>query len=544
MALLEDPPWLAQRLESAQQYLDDKLTSVALKTLNDGLGYPDYLGYQLEHQLMLVHSQQGDHYLAISWAQRTLTLLRYKMSLIRGPLPSKVQSALLDVYRILSISTFYTLDKYKSSEQELLRQLALEACEYLIFYSGAIGSLRNTSINNILYYNRALPSIRYRAWDDLEKIEGYSPSSPSLMWLDDELYCNIRYVNYQIDSEGRYTTSDPQNKIKTRNFLYGLTIGPDLNWTINSQRELTDESMTQIHQARIVGQEDLRLLDPGYHWGQTDRTDRTDQMDLDSSDSLDSSGPLDPSDESEAKSDSSSPERSNLNLNNLNNLNSTGNLGRLGKQEANYLDELGDLLALTVDFESTTKRCPVICLCSFDLDGGITHKIPLRVGPEFKTEKNWLPFCQKGVWYLIYSFEPLTIYNLEDVVEYSRDLKSSLKSCWSQKMKEDLDLGTFRGSAPPVPFKLKGQTGWLMTIHQVYYAARRRYVHRFVWLSTDWKQLEFSSSFYFSKPSIEYNMALTLINSQDYLISYSVNDASCHFKLLSSVQIEELFKTY
>jgi len=201
----------------------------------------------------------------------------------------------------------------------------------------------------------------------------------------------------------------------------------------------------------------------------------------------------------------------------------------------------GDNMFLGVDAQANEKN--VICLVwgTYDQTGAITQKVPLRVGPDFKVEKNWLPFNYDDVWYIIYKCEPLIIYRLDEILDYSLGRLENCTPIYQKKICPEENLSTFRGGSPPIKFSLNDNPGWLFIIHQAHYAARRKYVHRFVWLSEDWEELIYSRPFYFRVPDIEYCITLVEILLDTYVITYSVDDHSTEMKVCDRGQILSYF---
>lgn len=159
------------------------------------------------------------------------------------------------------------------------------------------------------------------------------------------------------------------------------------------------------------------------------------------------------------------------------------------------------------------NNVPKICLGTYEDEQLINMKI-LDYN-NMKTEKNWLPIYDNGDCKVIYSFEPLTIYDL--------DLTSGTLTPFSHNKVINKDLSSFRGSAVPIKYRFENKKGFLMTIHQVYYHRLRKYLHRLVWLSDDFATLKYSKSFYFEKVGIEFTLGLCQ-HKDGILFTYSVDD--------------------
>jgi hypothetical protein len=182
-----------------------------------------------------------------------------------------------------------------------------------------------------------------------------------------------------------------------------------------------------------------------------------------------------------------------------------------GLEDVRLIDsEIPEFICTCLEINS--KSIPQICYCQYDKSTGeVTKIIPLIVG-ELKCEKNWLPFTKDGNLYFIYTISPLRIYKfnrntneLEFINEYFLD--------------GDLSLDDFRGSGGLIPYK----SGYLGTIHQVYFDSPRKYFHRFIWFDQDSTSIKYSKLFYFESPNIEYTLSLCH-SPHGLLIPYSIMD--------------------
>lgn len=170
---------------------------------------------------------------------------------------------------------------------------------------------------------------------------------------------------------------------------------------------------------------------------------------------------------------------------------------------------------LAVYPEVNETRTPQLCLGKYENYGAVDTVIPLSVTGEIKCEKNWLPFVVEGKIHVIYSFEPLKIYTID---ENSGKMELVLER---SAVDYSVNLSDFRGSAPPIPYK----NGYLMTIHQVHYSNPRKYFHRFLWMDKKFENIKYSNLFYFQSVEIEYNLSICHHN-EGLLIPYSYRDSS------------------
>ena len=179
--------------------------------------------------------------------------------------------------------------------------------------------------------------------------------------------------------------------------------------------------------------------------------------------------------------------------------------------------------------DANQNNVPKVCLGTIENEQVIDMKIL-----DYKnmgTEKNWLPLYD-GDCKVIYSFDPLTIYDL--------DLQSGQLTPF-MKEKQDKDLSSFRGSAVPIKYKYEERDGYLMTVHQVYYHRLRKYLHRLVWLSDDFSTLKYSKAFYFEKIGVEFNLGICQ-HDNGILFTYSVDDNRPKISLVHFETINNMLK--
>jgi hypothetical protein len=168
----------------------------------------------------------------------------------------------------------------------------------------------------------------------------------------------------------------------------------------------------------------------------------------------------------------------------------------------------------------------------------ISDVVPLTSPFGNKCEKNWLPFVNPHVGegsdvfpelLMLYDSGPKTVVlglpdDFEDHVgvDSVEDIKPVKPTIVSTKdTPHGLNLRDFRGSASPV--KLSGDSssekGWLYVVHEVLPVdGPRKYMHRFVQLSDEFKITGFSKPFYFTKIEIEYVAGATLDAKGENLI--------------------------
>lgn len=152
------------------------------------------------------------------------------------------------LYEELSIAAFYL---GKKSE-------GYAACDKITFSHYAPWSVRNHALNNQSYYMQRLP------FKNIYKIDytlpsDYIASSSSLIRINDCFLMNMRAVNYSINNKGGYIIRDPNDTVRTRNWL--LELQPNTFDVLNSH-ELRDVSGIPVYPYNILGIEDIRLFSP------------------------------------------------------------------------------------------------------------------------------------------------------------------------------------------------------------------------------------------------------------------------------------------
>lgn len=152
-----------------------------------------------------------------------------------------------------------------------------------------------------------------------------------------------------------------------------------------------------------------------------------------------------------------------------------------------------------------------IALIQFD-DQNTENTTPLKSivvlkGPiPNRHEKNWLPFIKDGEIHTIYSYDPLTIYKINQETGETETVLSE---------KPPLDFSHFRGSASPIPF----DDGHLIIVHQVickdgsYY-----YIHRFLYLDKNYHIKKMSLPFTYKHLGVEFCSGMTVDHADKNLV--------------------------
>jgi hypothetical protein len=158
---------------------------------------------------------------------------------------------------------------------------------------------------------------------------------------------------------------------------------------------------------------------------------------------------------------------------------------------------------------SPTLQCEMIL-------GNNSHAVRL-ISPvsETRNEKNWLPFIYEDRMLIVYDYNPFTILEITN--------PESGKYTIVSQHHYDLDLSSFRGSAPPALF----QESYYWIIHEVGGESndRRVYTHRIIKMNkSDFRITHISLPFTMQGTNnIEYVSGLMILGDEAY-ISWGDND--------------------
>ena len=203
-----------------------------------------------------------------------------------------------------------------------------------------------------------------------------------------------------------------------------------------------------------------------------------------------------------------------------------------------YNDELW-FSCTTLD--TNPYKVPQITLCKLQkTDDGyrVTLKRPI-VLPNNKIEKNWLPVIHDDQIKFIYEYHPFTI-KIPMIV--SDSLNGTIGSMDYLKVKYDLNLSRFKGSAAPIEFNLD-EKGYLIMVHETFNLSQvlRCYLHRFIWLSNSFEIKKMSHPWYFQHHGIEFCRSMCYSHIEDEIIlTYSIHDKDAQWCSVSIEYIKSL----
>lgn len=145
-------------------------------------------------------------------------------------------------------------------------------------------------------------------------------------------------------------------------------------------------------------------------------------------------------------------------------------------------------------------------------------------------EKNWLPFYVDNRCYVIYGYDPLLIYQVD---------QTSGKCTVAKEYSTPYDLSQFRGSAAPVPF----DGGYLFVVHEVSVHDHRHYLHRFVYMDHNFEITKMSLPFNFMHWGVEFCGGLTVDHSgRECIMTLGYEDREAHICRVSIDQVRSMLK--
>ena len=183
-------------------------------------------------------------------------------------------------------------------------------------------------------------------------------------------------------------------------------------------------------------------------------------------------------------------------------------------------------LGFTCSTYDTNPRCiPQISLCTLNEEQEVKSLIPLQGPVSGQCEKNWLPFYKDGSLHVVYSFDPFTVYKVNEA-----DGTCRKDFCYEPQY----SFTSFRGSAGPIVF----DGGYLIIVHEVSFTeqAERIYSHRFVFLDKEFVVTKVSRPFSFQHTGVEYCCGMTMDHDgKNILITCGIED---HSAFIGSVPVE------
>jgi hypothetical protein len=163
----------------------------------------------------------------------------------------------------------------------------------------------------------------------------------------------------------------------------------------------------------------------------------------------------------------------------------------------------------------------------FEVDGSRIVNLKIMESPlGLEIEKNWAPLVVNDKIYIIYSHEPLVVYQLTK----EGDLRLISKET------PVAQAYSLRGGTPLQPWR----GGYLCAVHQAPFTSDRcYYTHKFLRYDASLSRVETSGSFFIQKRGIEF--AAGLVVEEDRLIlSYGVSDQAAYIACIPNSELQEL----
>lgn len=189
----------------------------------------------------------------------------------------------------------------------------------------------------------------------------------------------------------------------------------------------------------------------------------------------------------------------------------------------------------TTTYDNHQSSQPLISLGTYLLPAETEEKITIEKllqipSPQNRCEKNWLPFFYQGKLSVIYSFEPLVIYQIDSFTGKLTEI---------HRESTGLLCDNFRGSAGPLSYK----DGYLAVVHEVIFRPGRHYLHRILELDANFKIRRISNSFYFRSWGIEYCAGMSYtVDGNSLLLTFGFNDGEAWIHQLPLLEIEKLLR--
>ena len=161
------------------------------------------------------------------------------------------------------VYTHFLFDYEKTILNYYLKQDRKESLREIIDY---YNKKKIQCYSNLQFYIYPIPKISELPLPTVS-LGDYTPTSTSMIRIENEYILNIRYVNYRIQPNGHYHTMvngilTPTVSIHTRNIM----VKTDLQFVPTSQFKEMTISFPSVHNTNIKGLEDVRIYDNGRKW--------------------------------------------------------------------------------------------------------------------------------------------------------------------------------------------------------------------------------------------------------------------------------------
>ncbi len=146
------------------------------------------------------------------------------------------------------------------SEEPEMRELGHAACEELVLARDCHPAARHVAFQDLFHYTKRLTDYAPSFHAERVKFDvppGYYPTNPSICRLHDQMFMNVRCVNYYTDA-GEKVILPTEELLGTRNFL--LCVDRDISRHSVHGEVLAPQDLPRLNKDMPVGIEDIRLF--------------------------------------------------------------------------------------------------------------------------------------------------------------------------------------------------------------------------------------------------------------------------------------------
>jgi FkbM family methyltransferase len=155
------------------------------------------------------------------------------------------------------------------------------------------------------------------------------------------------------------------------------------------------------------------------------------------------------------------------------------------------------------------------CLGTYDEFGNVNKLIVLKGPNPHRHEKNWIPLIQNDELFIVYFFNPFTLYKVNE--------ETGELTLVSQKtLVEHFDV---KGSSSFIEYK----GGLLATVHHT--TRDLSYMQRFIWMNKELTTLKYSKPFYFESKGVEFTLSMCH-GDNCVIIPNSIRDNYANLKMI------------
>jgi glycosyltransferase involved in cell wall biosynthesis len=182
-----------------------------------------------------------------------------------------------------------------------------------------------------------------------------------------------------------------------------------------------------------------------------------------------------------------------------------------GLEDVRICEHNGKMYGIGVSWEHGQHNHPSVVFFPLQENCEINELFPISYCDNI-CQKNWTLFSDNGDLCMVYSHHPLTILCVDpETGETNVKLQQYT----------GYDLRNTRGSANPI--RIPETQDWLVLTHEVVCKDTRKYYHRFLLYSSDWKLKKISTPFYFRNFYVEFSLSV-MYDAGVVTIPYSTKD--------------------